>query len=159
MSTLAQKKRRSTALLRSLAFNISVSSKQLDMKQYADVLYSMAVLYISVLVSRICSEVETSLGMNEDKSAVVGSILTSLGVLRYRTDRLDARTLRDLSSAGRYSAVSNLGYRQLFAVNVQKIKSKMVANLHKKDLAKVNDMLNHVWSLINFLMASNEHIQ
>jgi hypothetical protein len=58
---------------------------------------------------------------------VAGSILTSLGILKYRTERLVARTLRDLSSAGRYSDVSKVGYRQLFAANVQEIKSKMVA--------------------------------
>jgi hypothetical protein len=40
------------------------SSKQLDMKQRAKFLYSMAVLNFSdpVLVSRICSDVETGLG-------------------------------------------------------------------------------------------------
>jgi hypothetical protein len=86
-------------LLRSLAFNISGSSEQLDMKQCADVLYSMAVFNISdsVLVSRVRSEVDTSLGSNKDKSTVIGLILTSFGILKYRTDRLDARTLRDLS--------------------------------------------------------------
>jgi hypothetical protein len=129
MSTFAQKKRRSTLLLRLLAFNISGRSEQLDMKKCAVVLYSMPVL----------SEVETSLGSNKDKSAVVSSILTSLGILKYRTDRLNARTLQDMSSAGRCRAVSNLGYHQLFAANVQKIKSKILANLHEMDLAKVND--------------------
>jgi hypothetical protein len=94
------------------------------MKQCAKFLHSMAVLNLSdpVLISRICSDVEIGLGSNEDKSAVVGSILTSLGVFRYRTDRLDARTLRDLSSAGRYSAVSNLGYGKLFAIECSKNK-------------------------------------
>jgi hypothetical protein len=142
----AQKKRRSTLLLRSLAFNISGSSEQLDMKQCAEFLYSTAVLNFSdpVLVSRIWLDVETGLGSNKDKSAMVGSILTSLGILKYCTDRLDARTLRDLSSAGRHSAVSNLGYRQLFASECSK---------NEKDSAIVNDWLNHVWSLI--YLASN----
>jgi hypothetical protein len=34
-----------------------------------------------------------------------------------------------------------------------------VVNLHEKDLAKVNDWFNHVWSLINLSMASNEQLQ
>jgi hypothetical protein len=63
MLTLAQKKRSSTPLLRSLAFNISGSSEQLDLRQCADVLYSMAVPNFSdpVLVSHNCSDVETDL--------------------------------------------------------------------------------------------------
>jgi hypothetical protein len=114
-----------------------------------------------LLFSRICSDVEIGLGSNEDQSAVVGSILTSLGILKYRTDRLDASTLRDLSSAGRYSDVSNLGYRQLFASDCSKNKVENGGKcaVHEKDSAKVNDWLNHVWSLINLSMASKEHIQ
>jgi hypothetical protein len=168
MSALAQKKRRSTPLLRSLAFNISGSSEQLDMKQCADVLYSMAVLNFSdpVLVSRICSDVETGLGSNEDKSAVVGSILTSLGILKYRdADCLEALTdwmlahyeiCRPQDVQALFLTLATVNY---LPTNVEEIKTKMVANLHEKDLAKVNDWLNHVWSLINLSMASNEHIQ
>jgi hypothetical protein len=43
--------------------------------------------------------------------------------------------------------------------NVEEIKTTMVVNLHEKDLAKVNDWFNHVWSLINLSMASNEQLQ
>lgn len=86
MSTLAQRKRRSTPLLRSLAFNISSTTEQLDLKQSADVLYAMAILNFqdSVLAAKICSDIQTTLPKNTEKSAVVGSILTSLGILKYR---------------------------------------------------------------------------
>lgn len=86
MSTLAQRKRRSTPLLRSLAFNISSTSEQLDLKQSADVLYAMATLNFqdSVLAAKICSDIQAALPKNKEKSAVVGSILTSLGILKYR---------------------------------------------------------------------------
>jgi hypothetical protein len=72
----------SIVTLASLAFNISGSFKQLDMRPCAEFPYSMAVLTFSdpVLVSRICSDVQIGLGSNEHKSAVVGLILTSLGV-------------------------------------------------------------------------------
>lgn len=86
MSTLAQRKRRSTPLLRSLAFNISSTTEQLDLKQCADVLYAMAMLNFqdSVLAAKICADIQIALPKNVEKSAVVGSILTSLGILKYR---------------------------------------------------------------------------
>lgn len=86
MSTLAQRKRRSTPLLRSLAFNISSSSDQLDLKQAADVLYAMSTLNFqdSVLGAKVCADVQTALPKNTERSAVVGSVLTSLGIMRYR---------------------------------------------------------------------------
>lgn len=86
MSTLAQRKRRSTPLLRSLAFNISSASDQLDLKQSADVLYAMSMLNFqdSVLGAKVCADVQTALPKNSEKSAVVGSIITSLGIMRYR---------------------------------------------------------------------------
>lgn len=86
MSTLAQRKRRSTPLLRSLAFNISSASEQLDLKQAADVLYAMSTLNFqdSVLGAKVCADVQAALPKNSEKSAVVGSVLTSLGIMRYR---------------------------------------------------------------------------
>lgn len=44
MSSLTTKGRRSTPLLRSLAFNIGRSSERLDIKQAADVFYACAAL-------------------------------------------------------------------------------------------------------------------
>lgn len=86
MSTLAARKRRSTPLLRSLAFNISSATEHLDLKQCADVFFAMATLNFqdSVLAAKICSDIQVALPKNTDKSAVVGSILTSLGILKYR---------------------------------------------------------------------------
>lgn len=86
MSALAQKKRRSTPLLRSLAYNISNNSEQLDLKQCADLMYAMAVLNFpdTVLIGRISMDVQSGLTQNMDKPAAVGSIITSLGLLKYR---------------------------------------------------------------------------
>lgn len=86
MSTLAQRKRRSTPLLRSLAFNISSASESLDLKQAGDVLFAMSTLNFqdSVLGAKVCADVQSALPKNVEKSAVVGSIITSLGILRYR---------------------------------------------------------------------------
>lgn len=86
MSALAMKKRRSTPLLRSLAYNISSNSDRLDLKQCADLLYAMAVLNFpdSVLIARIGMDVQNGLAENADKPAAVGSIVTSLGLLKFR---------------------------------------------------------------------------
>lgn len=86
MSTLAQKKRRSTPLMRSIAYNISSNPEPLDLKQCADLLYAMAVLNFpdAVLISRISIDIQNGLAKNADKPAAVGSIVTSLGLLRFR---------------------------------------------------------------------------
>lgn len=86
MSELAIKKRRSTPLLRSLAYNISSNSDTLNLKQCADVLYAMAVLKFpdSVLIARIGMDVQKGLAENNEKPAAVGSIVTSLGLLKFR---------------------------------------------------------------------------
>lgn len=86
MSSLAYKKRRSTPLLRSLAYNISSNSDRLDLKQCADLLYAMAVLNFpdSVLIARIGMDIQNGLAENTNKPAVVGSIVTSLGLLKFR---------------------------------------------------------------------------
>lgn len=86
LSALAQKKRRSTPLMRSIAYNISSNPNPLDLKQCADLLYAMAVLNFpdSVLISRISIDVQNGLSKNVDKPAAVGSIITSLGLLKFR---------------------------------------------------------------------------
>lgn len=86
MSTLAARKRRSTPLLRSLAFNISSATDPLDLKQCADIFFAMAMLNFqdSVLAAKVCADIQATLAKNTEKSAVVGSILTSLGILKYR---------------------------------------------------------------------------
>lgn len=86
MTQLSQQKRRSTPLLRSLAYNISGNSEQLNLKQCADLLYSMTSLNFSdtVLIARIGIDISAGLATNEDRPAVVGSIITSLGLMRFR---------------------------------------------------------------------------
>lgn len=86
MSTLALKKRRSLSLLRSLAFNITKNSEQLNLKQSGDILYSMAVLNFpdENLLNRVAADICDTVSNNNKGSAVVGSILTSLGLLKYK---------------------------------------------------------------------------
>ncbi|CAD6994505.1 protein TBRG4 [Ceratitis capitata] len=156
MSTLAQRKRRSTPLLRSLAFNISSSTEQLDLKQSADILYAMACLNFqdSVLAAKICADIQVMLPKNTEKSAVVGSILTSLGILKYRDlDIMEALTQwtmknseicrpQDISALFITSAILN--FRSAIIDDVSK---KLATSIVGADFQKSHDWLNHVWSL------------
>lgn len=77
-------------LLRSLSYNITATSEKLNLKESADLLYSITVLNFpdENLLERISDEVCNALPDNSDKSAVVGSILTSVGLLRYKNMEL-----------------------------------------------------------------------
>lgn len=167
MSTLAQRKRRSTPLLRSLAFNISSTTEQLDLKQSADVLYAMAILNFqdSVLAAKICSDIQTTLPKNTEKSAVVGSILTSLGILKYRDlDIMEALTQwtlenyeicrpQDISALFITSAILNFKS----SVN-DDVSKKLTTSIVDADFQKCNDWLNHVWSLAMLGLVSHEQL-
>lgn len=167
MSNLAAKKRRSMTLLRAIAYNISGSGSQLDLKQASDLLYAMAVLNFSdpVLVDRICTDVQAILPQNTEKSAVVGSILTSLGLLRYRdTAALESLTdwvLKNYSScrpqdvAALFHTLGTLNYP---TCQIEALKVKMVNGLQEQDLPKAVDWLNHVWSLVLLNICSEKHL-
>jgi len=85
LSTLGAKKKRSTTLMRSLAFNIGRCSEKMDIKQCADAIYALAVLNFpdEVLLEKVGADLRSVVPTN-DRPSVVGSILTSIGILRYR---------------------------------------------------------------------------
>uniref|UniRef100_A0A6P4FEL5 Protein TBRG4 n=1 Tax=Drosophila rhopaloa TaxID=1041015 RepID=A0A6P4FEL5_DRORH len=167
MSTLAQRKRRSTPLLRSLAFNISSSSEALDLKQSADVLYAMSTLNFqdSVLGAKVCADVQTALPKNVEKSAVVGSIITSLGILRYRDlDILESLTQwflknseicrpQDLSAYFLTSALLNFKSGQL-----EEVSNKLVKSIVREDFTKQSEWLSFVWSLTMMGLVQHNHL-
>lgn len=86
LTTLAQRKRRSTPILRSLAFNLINSNEKLDLKQSADILFASAALNFQDidLTARVLKDVKESFSTEIEKSSAVGSIMTSLGHLKYR---------------------------------------------------------------------------
>lgn len=85
LSTLGAKKKRSTSLMRSLAFNIGRCSDKLDIKQCSDILYALAVLNFpdEVLLEKVGVDLRSAIPTN-NRPTVIGSILTSIGILRYR---------------------------------------------------------------------------
>lgn len=167
MSSLAAKRRRSINLLRAIAFNISGSSQQLDLKQASDLLYAMAVLNFPdpMLTDRICTDVQQMLPKHEDKSAVIGSILTSLGLLRYRdTAALESLTdwmlknhessrPQDILALFYTSAILNYTANQS-----ELMKEKLVKNLQQADLIKAIDWVNYVWALVVLEFVTPQHI-
>jgi len=71
--------------MRSLAFNIGRSSEKLDIKQCADILYALAILNFpdEVLLEKVGADLRSTLTEN-DRTSIIGSILTSIGILRFR---------------------------------------------------------------------------
>ncbi|XP_058813956.1 uncharacterized protein LOC131677885 [Topomyia yanbarensis] len=167
MTALAQKKKRSTPLLRSLAFNISSNTSRLNLKECGDLLYAMAILNFrnSVLTARVCVDMEQELSHNMDKPAPVASILTSLSLLRYR----DTATLDSLSDwivshneickpshvSALLLSLATLSYEPS---NMDSVKTKLVNNLVESDFVKSVDWLNTVWSLAVLNCVSPHHL-
>nr|CAD7438424.1 unnamed protein product [Timema bartmani] len=166
LSTLANKRRRSTPLLRSLAFNIGRKTEHLDMKQATDTLYAMAVLNFpdEVLLEKVASDLCECVP-NNDRSAVVGSVLTSVGLMRYKhtelldvlsdwvTVNIDTCRTQDLCSL--LQTLAMLNYRpsnesQLFDVLVKHLTVAAVPN----PVA----WLDVVWSLVVLDRATAQHV-
>lgn len=167
MSSLAHKKKRSTPLLRSLAFNISSNTNKLNLKECGDLLYAMASLNFrdTVLTARICADVETELSENKDKPAPVGSILTSLSLLRYRdTPMLDLLSEwivahNEVCKPSHVSALLlSLATLSHEPSNMDSVKTKLVSSLSESDFIKPTDWLNTVWALAVLNCASSQHL-
>lgn len=158
MKSLALKKRRSTPLLRSLAFNISSKEHTLDIKQCGDVLYSMGVLNFpdNLLISKVCDDVQEAMKNPLDKPAVLGSIITSLAYLKHRdTQVLDLITdwiiknqeicrTQDISSLFMSLAVLN----HMPAEVEEILRTKLAVSLTPLDFKTQLDYLGYVWSLM-----------
>lgn len=158
MSNLAAKKRRSTPLLRSLAFNMSSKEEKLDIKQCADVLYAMAVLSFPdpVLTAKLCDDVQIAIKNTLEKSSSVGSVVTSLALLKYRDPILldsiagwfltnqDICRTQDIIAL--FISIASLNYMP--AELEEGIKTKLATTLTALDFKKSSDYLYYVWSLL-----------
>jgi hypothetical protein len=158
MKTLAKKKSRSVPLLRSLSFNISNQKEQCNIKQCGDVLFSMATLsmYDTAVISKICIDVLDALKTAITKSSAIGSVVTSLAMLRYRdTIVLDALTdwfvknqeiarVQDLKAIIMSLAVLNYVPEN----HRNDLTEKIAKSLTIQDFQSSVEFLNYCWSLM-----------
>uniref|UniRef100_A0A1B6GDU3 RAP domain-containing protein n=1 Tax=Cuerna arida TaxID=1464854 RepID=A0A1B6GDU3_9HEMI len=155
LSTLASKKRRSTPLLRSLAFNISSSTEKLNIKQGADALYAIASLnfHNEMLVDKICLDLCDCLMLN-NKRAVVGSIITSLGLLRYKhielLDLLSEWVQKHIDVCGSQDLISlvmTLAMVHHIPANQDMLFPLVLERLQASGIPNPQDWLDLVWAL------------
>ncbi|KAG5882845.1 hypothetical protein JTB14_022356 [Gonioctena quinquepunctata] len=167
MSTLSIKKRRSTLLLRALAYNITGSTDQLNIKQCSDLLYSMATLNFpdENLLSRVGSDICIELEKNVKRGSVVGSILTSLGLLKYKNPALlenlsEWMTKNDILCRPQdiFSLFMTLAVLNYIPTNSEKLFEVLLPQLTPPEAALPVVWLEIVWSLVLLNKATNEHI-
>jgi hypothetical protein len=167
MTTLTMRKRRSVSLLRSLAYNITANCEQLDLKQSADLLYSMCTLNFvdENLLTKICADVINELTTDVRKSSVIGSVVTSLGLLKYKNcEVLDTLSewILDNSSMCRIQDVFSL-FVTLATVNhlpsnYEKLFQALLPQLSMSEARKPLVWLNFVWSLVVLNQATPDHV-
>ncbi|KAF5277416.1 hypothetical protein FQA39_LY06229 [Lamprigera yunnana] len=167
IKTLAQRKRRSAPLLRSIAFNIAGSVDHLNIKECADILYSSSLLNFidKNMVEKICSDISLSIKDDFKSSAVIGSILNSFGHLRYKDpailDILSDWVLSNSASC-RVSDIVAL-FITLATVNYQpnnldQLSQVIISQLKESEICKASMWLDFVWSLVVLNQANSEHI-
>jgi hypothetical protein len=159
LKNLSAKKRRSTPLLRSLAFNMSGKEEHLNIKQCSDVLYAIASLNFPepVLISKLCDDIQLDIKKSEiKKSSTIGSMLTSLAFLKYREpvvlDCLSEWIVKNQSIcrtqdiAALCMTLATLNYMPVDLEDV--IKTKLAPSLTALDFKNSSDYLSYVWSLM-----------
>ncbi|XP_045467334.1 FAST kinase domain-containing protein 4 [Harmonia axyridis] len=169
MKTLANKKRRSTLLLRTLAYNISGNSDKLDLKHCSDLLFSMASLnfidenLLSKVTLDVCSEIENEPETN--KSAVIGSILTSLGLLKYKNtivlDVLSKWLVKNCDicrSQDVFTLFITLATLNYMPPDSDKLLNTFSPYLTELEAGNPNIWLDHIWSKVILDIATPEEI-
>lgn len=156
LSALGSKRKRSTPLLRSLAFNIGKSTERLDMKQGADVFYATALLNFpdEVLLEKVAADMCEAVPAN-DKPAVIGSLTYSMGVLRYKhtelleqishwvEEKFELCRTQDL-----FSLVLTLARVNYTPSNAEELFAKLMPSLTVQEVASSSLWLDLVWSYV-----------
>lgn len=168
LSGLAQKKARSPVVLRTISQSIISNTVPLSMKACADVYYSMRVLNYDneILLPKVGEHVIKQLGKRSDnKVAAVGSIITSLGILRYR----DPNLLNALSGwiverhhlwrkKDLVSLLFTLALVDFPSDHADKIRSVIVPQISEADMSR-GEWLNFVWILSVLGLKETSHLE
>ncbi|XP_001950421.2 FAST kinase domain-containing protein 4 [Acyrthosiphon pisum] len=166
LSTLGAKKKRSTTLLRSLAFNIGRCSEKMDIKQSADVLYALAILNFpdEVLLEKVSADVR-SIMSTTDRPSVIGSIVTSIGILRYRDpdllETLSTWLEKHIDECKQHILISyllTLAYVNYKPNNMDNIIQVFKNTKQFNDVGNLSTWLDIIWSLVVLEKADNEHL-
>lgn len=166
-SSLARKKSRSMPVLRTLASTISAHPSKMDLKECSDLLFAMVTLNFvdEMLLSRISIDINEKLDKNQDKTAVVGSIVTSIGFLKYKEpilldnlikwiiDKQELCRPKDLSSLILTLALVN---HQSKCVN--DAKTKILPRINQDDLSP-NEWLDFIWAVCVLELHQPKHLE
>lgn len=166
-SSLARKKSRSIPVLRTLASTISAHPSKMDLKECSDLLYAMVTLNFvdEMLLSRISIDINEKLDKNADKTAVVGSIVTSIGFLKYKEPVLLDNLIKwiiDKQELCRPKDLSSL-ILTLALVNhqskcVDDAKAELLPKISQDDLS-CNEWLDFVWALSVLELHQPKHLE
>ncbi|XP_034940047.1 FAST kinase domain-containing protein 4 [Chelonus insularis] len=167
LSGLAVKHTRMKPLIQSLLTIINNNVDKLTLKQTADVLFSMASLSFphDELLRKICTKISKCVDEIE-QSPIIGSIVTSLGMMRYRNKELmntisiwimkhkDIVRTRDACSFLLTLAVLGLKPSN-FDVFIQ----ELIAPLNITDMTTSLEWIDVVWALSILNRASPQHLE
>lgn len=165
-SSFARKKTRSLEVLKALAANISGHTDKLNLKECSDLLFAMTSLNFTdeMLLCRIGIDINAVLEKNVDKTAVVGSIVTSLGFLRYKEpslldnltkwviDKQELCRAKDLASL-----VMTLALVNYVPKNVNDLTAKVISKISRDDLS-ASEWLDFVWALSLLELQQSIHL-
>lgn len=154
-STLARSKTRSIQVLNTLAVTIHAHTDTLNLKQCSDLLFALNSLnYVDeMLLSRIAVDINVELPKNQDKTAVVGSIVTSLGFLKFKESTLLDNLTNWIIAKKEFfrpkdlaSLVLTLALVNHVPKNVDDLQSHVISKICRDDLSAI-EWLDFVWAL------------
>ncbi|XP_012283739.1 protein TBRG4 isoform X2 [Orussus abietinus] len=168
LEALAQKRRRPVPLLKAMTSNLTrrLKDSELDIKRLSDLLYSISILNFpeEPLLDQICIKLRDMIKDNKN-SAVIGSIFTSLGQLRYKNETLltalydwmlentDIIRPRDLTAC--VLTVATLGHISNSSINIFK---QIVKPIGEVNLTKSDNWLDIVWSAAILEQVTEEQV-
>jgi len=172
LTELGRKRRRNLALIRALTFYIVKFKENLDLKYLSDTIFALNQLSFKdqSLLERLSEKLPEKIKECENR-AVIRSLLTSLGQLRYSNnevlekildwyqERLDQMEVKDMTTIVLTLATLNFSinsqYDGLFKHISTELQLARLENLSNKDQV----WLDFVWSLIVLQRHSHFHLE